>query len=156
MHELEDNDYFEKEEEEQSPKAEGKLSDKLADEPADTEHHKKEESSAEKINGDSENPLLENIISSVDTITKIRNAVKSKSKEAEELEFNFKRSNSNASDRSSSPIKIQITLGKVEGNGSDSSHSKEEEHAAKRRDSEEMAEGDEILHVDPQKRVKLS
>lgn len=147
MNELEDVDYFEKDDmEEETVKPEEK--------PAEDGNQEKGGESTTKINGDGENQLEENIKSSVDTLTKIRNAVKNKSKENEEPDFKLGRSRSNSLERNA--IKIQITFGNAEGTGSDSGDSREEERVGKRRESEEFAEGEEIGQGDPEKKVKLS
>ena len=161
LHEMEDEDYFEKDGEDENGKEEPKPSTPATNEKE--EEAVKGNNEEEKKEPDAANQLEENLKSSVDTITKIRGAIKNKSKEPEETQFKFNRSLSNSSERSTNSIKIQITLGGLENNNSNGSESgenkSEDERLDNRENSQELAEeAEQAETTEPelQKKVKLS
>ena len=166
---MEDEDYFEKEENGEPGQPEKQNAKTI--EPTAIENSSEEKKEEDKENamisekseceqqGDklsvdvNADHLQENLSSPKDRIANIRNKIQTKMKEDEEGKApNFNKSRSNSVDRLNNTIKIQLKINSAENSGESGDESLPLD---KRRASEDMNSDIEQFTTEPQKKVKL-
>ena len=130
------------------------------------EDNDQDQKSGLNANAGADNPLLENLKSSLSNISKIRNQMQNKAKEDEEMKSSRDVSRSSSIDRLNTSIKVQLKLASGENTSESGDDRSIDDRGVdggerigelfdKRRTSEEMTADLETFGNDPQKKVKF-